>query len=133
MKHHHISLAFAKLNPIPTFSCVMIKKDLFENIDFNVAKKPFLDYYIWAQIAQNNEIYYLDKKLTNWRMRNESYASFKTNPIEDLNFAKQMNSINYKKNPMKRFIKNMEAYKKFCIRIHKDEILFFGRWYRLKG
>ena len=71
----NILQSFAKLNPVPTFSCVMLKKKLFDGIDFNATVKPWLDYYIWAQIAQNNDFYFIDKKLTNWRMHKDSYIS----------------------------------------------------------
>jgi len=130
----NVSTAFAKRNIIPTFSCVMLKKELFDGIDFNVAKKPCLDYYIWSQIAQNNDFYYINKKLTNWRMHKDSYISSKVQPLVDLKFEYQINNINYKKKPIKRFVKNLKASRKSILRIHfKDaKICFMGQWYYLK-
>ena len=129
----NISEAFVEINPVPTFSCVMAKKSLFEGLDFNAARKPVLDYYLWVQIAQDNEFYFLNKKLTNWRMSKNSYISTKVEPIIDLKFTQQMNNINYKKRPLKKFIKNIKAYRKYVIRIHSDKICFMGKWYYLKS
>ncbi len=128
----NVSQAFAKRDIVPTFSCVMLKKELFGGIDFNVAKKPCLDYYIWSQIAQNNDFYFINKKLTNWRMHKDSYISSKVQPLEDLKFTYQLNKVNYHKRPIKKFMKNLNAFRKFFIRIHSDEIYFMGQWYDLK-
>ena len=62
------------LNPIPTFSCVMVKKAVIENIDFDSPIKKALDLYIWFQVAKN-KFYYIDEKLTNWRMHKSSYIN----------------------------------------------------------
>ena len=62
------------LNPIPTFSCVMVKKDIIENIDFESPIKKALDLYIWLQLAKN-KFYFIDEKLTNWRMHKSSYIN----------------------------------------------------------
>ena len=63
-----------KINLIPTFSVVMTKKELLEKCDFNPICKSALDYYLWAQLA-NYKIYYINEKLTYWRMHQDSYIN----------------------------------------------------------
>ena len=62
-------------NLIPTFSCVMAKKDVFKNLDFDSPIKKALDYYLWLQLVKTNIFYYVNKKLTNWRMSKGSYIN----------------------------------------------------------
>ena len=73
-----LSPFFVYRNWIYTFSVVMCKKDLFNNCDFNSPLKTVIDYYLWAQIAQKTKIYYLNKKLTLWRIHKKSYLHVKT-------------------------------------------------------
>lgn len=63
-----------KLNIIPTFSVVMLKKELLKNCDFYPPCKASVDYYLWAQLC-NAKIYYLNKKLTYWRIHSGSYIN----------------------------------------------------------
>lgn len=63
-----------KLNVIPTFSVVMTKKTLLQECNFNPPCKASLDYYLWAQLANNN-VYYLNKNLTEWRIHSNSYIN----------------------------------------------------------
>ncbi len=64
---------FTEENLIPTFSVVAVKKSELEKCDFNVPySKAILDYYLWIQLA-DKYIYYIDKKLSNWRMHDNSY------------------------------------------------------------
>ena len=72
-------------NPIPTFSCVMAKKQLFNNLDYDCPIKPILDMYLWAQMMKQAQFYYVDKKLTNWRMHESSYIH-KQEPCEYLEY-----------------------------------------------
>lgn len=64
-------------NPIPTFSCVMLKKEILKSLDFNSPIKPLLDYYLWLQVAKRFEIYFINKKLTRWRKHPDSYINQK--------------------------------------------------------
>lgn len=63
-----------KINIIPTFSCVMTKKELLLKCNFKPLCKASLDYYLWAQLA-DHKIYFLDKKLTFWRIHSDSYIN----------------------------------------------------------
>lgn len=68
------SKIITKSNIIPTFSCVMVKRDLIKNCKFNAICKSALDHYLWAQLA-DKKIYYINKKLTKWRLHNDSYIN----------------------------------------------------------
>ena len=61
---------FKKDNLVPTFSCVAIKKELLISLDYNAPIKALLDYYLWMQVAQKESFYFINEKLTNWRMHN---------------------------------------------------------------
>ena len=122
---------FAKINLVPTFSVVMVHKSLLMNLDYNVAHKPLLDVYIWAQIAQKSDFYYIDKKLTNWRMHKDSYLSAEYPEKNKLKFKLQINSVVYYNNFLKRIFENFIAYRKYCIKVKKDKIYFMGKWYYL--
>lgn len=69
LKNKHVN------NYIQTFSIIMMKKDLFDNIDYNSPVKPWLDYYIWMQISQKTNCYYINEKLTNWLRHENSYIT----------------------------------------------------------
>lgn len=63
-----------KLNIIPTFSVVMVKKELLLNCNFNCPCKSSLDAYLWAQLSDKN-IYFFNKKLSYWRIHDNSYLN----------------------------------------------------------
>ncbi|MBO5737713.1 glycosyltransferase family 2 protein [bacterium] len=74
-------------NLIPTFSCVMVKKISCKNLNFNCPIKKGLDLYLWLQLLRTNDFYYIDKKLTNWRMHKSSYMnSEKINDYDSLKY-----------------------------------------------
>lgn len=64
-------------NMIPTFSIVMLRKNLLDEIDFNSPVKVWLDWHIWLQLVgkKKYQFFYINKKLTNWRMHNKSYIN----------------------------------------------------------
>jgi len=66
---------FSKHNFIPTFSCVMVEKDILLTCDFNTPSDPALDYWIFKQLANKTDFYYVDKKLTHWMMHKNSYIN----------------------------------------------------------
>lgn len=77
---------FEKINPVKTFSCVAIKKELLENIDFNTPVKQWVDYYLWMQVASKCKLYYIEEKLTKWRMHKNSYNNSKIPDKDGLMF-----------------------------------------------
>ena len=60
-------------NLILTFSSVMIKRELFENISFETPIDALLDWWLYIHIAYNTEAYYIKDKLTKWRQHKQSY------------------------------------------------------------
>lgn len=63
------------INPIPTFSVVMLKKELLRKCKFTPFCKSSLDYYLWAQLSSFCKFYYISKKLTYWRLHKDSYIN----------------------------------------------------------
>lgn len=64
----------SKSNIIPTFSCVMVKKELLLKTKYNPLCKNSIDHYLWAQLS-HKRIYYINKKLTKWRLHKDSYIN----------------------------------------------------------
>lgn len=89
---HNVSDVMHLFNCIPTFSCVMVKKDLFDEINFETPIKAFLDWWLWAQISTKTELYSINEELTYWRMHSDSYVN-SSNNINKLNFYTQLNNI----------------------------------------
>ena len=73
-------------NPIPTFSCVMIKKDLFNSLDFSSPLAQNIDWWLWAQVLSNHNVAYIDENLSIWRRHENSY-------ITSIDHAKMNNFI----------------------------------------
>lgn len=64
--------ALRGFNVIPTFSAVAIKKDLFQELNFDAPIPAWIDFWIYRQILKEHNLYYVPCKLTRWRMH-ESY------------------------------------------------------------
>lgn len=120
-------------NMVSTFSAVACKKELFDKIDYNSPINALLDYYLWMQIAQKTSLYYIDEKLTNWRMHNSYITKKNINPV---NFR----LFEYKKklliNPKLKFLSPLFygyfmalKLRKATIKIHAKErqIILFGK------
>jgi len=63
------------INLMPTFSCVMVKKEAILGCSFDNLYGPWLDWGLWLQIAYRYNFYYLPKNLTKWRMHPKSYIN----------------------------------------------------------
>ena len=61
-------------NPVPTFSCVLARTSLLENMDFNPPFAPWLDRWLWLQLCFKNKFYFINKKLTRWRLHDKSHT-----------------------------------------------------------
>ncbi|MDR1124396.1 MAG: glycosyltransferase [Elusimicrobiota bacterium] len=59
-------------NPVPSFSCVTARAELLEKLDFNPPFAPWLDRWLWLQLCFKNKFYFIDKKLTRWRLHDAS-------------------------------------------------------------
>ena len=129
---------FGKKNIIPTFSCVAIKKSLFNDLDFESPLPALLDYYLWLQISQSNDFYYIDEKLTNWRIHHKSYISDKTRNDDKkvLLFNLKKKEFVYKKNNIILYVLSslweyFVYFRRNFLKIHtKDrQVCFCGKWY----
>lgn len=123
------------INLLATFSAVMVKKDILETLDFNSPIKASLDWYLWFQVIQKNDVFYIDEMLTNWRMHEDSYSKELKRPDnkEILNSELLKNRFILYKNPIQRSIRNFLAYivyfKKMCFKWHPKEkvLIIFGK------
>lgn len=122
-------------NLISTFSSVMVRKDILRNLSFNSPIKASLDYYLWLQVVQKHDVYYIDEKLTNWRMHKDSYSNELKKPSSrdylELNLLK--NKFILYRNPIKRMLKNIWVYlvyfRKSFFKWHPKErmVMFLGK------
>lgn len=67
-------------NMILTFSCVMLKKSSIKSEYFNTPNDARIDWWLWIHLAYNNYFYYLDEKLTIWRLHDNSYIKQNKTP-----------------------------------------------------
>ena len=68
-----------KINLIPTFSVVMVRRELVLELDYNCPIRPYLDKFLWWQLAPGTMMYYCPEKLSNWRMHKGSYVNATAN------------------------------------------------------
>lgn len=116
------------INFIPTFSVVMIKPALFQNIDFNSPNKPALDFYLWLQIVKKCKFYFIDKKLTNWRMHKDSYIGTKIDIKSKYNFDRyRINCLYGKFGFFINLMNSLKYYRKKLIMIHSKEIILLNK------
>ncbi len=98
-----ISIADFRLhNWIVTFSCCMVKASLLKKCDItSVPRKANLDWWLWRQLSCNNTIFYLNQKLTYWRIH-ESYMVKESisSIIKQKDFLKKGDAVLIKKYPL---------------------------------
>lgn len=63
---------FQRFNYIATFSAIMIRRDLFDELNFDSPIPAWVDFWIYRQILNKTMLYYTDEKLTFWR-QHKSY------------------------------------------------------------
>ena len=123
---------FLFLNIIPTFSCVMLKKDTLCQLNFKAPYAPHLDWFLWMQIVYKAEVYYLDKPLTKWRIhpnsliqrtkrekRNNNKIIYKTIKLTILNAKLNRNFI------INAFLINYYSFIMILIKMHKKMVKKF--------
>ena len=109
------------------------KKELFSNIDFCSPVKPWLDYYLWLQIAEKTNCYYINEKLTNWRRHSVSYI---TKPIPELHVIKfrlkQLVLLKFYKPVLKSILKHT---RKLIIKVKskEKEVILFDKFKFING
>ena len=62
-------------NKIFTFSAVMAKRNDLLKLDFNTPIDSLLDWWLWIQLAYIGKFYYIQDKLTKWRLHKKSYIT----------------------------------------------------------
>ena len=58
------------VNYIPTFSAVMIRKDILTSLDYHSPVDAWIDFWLYRQILRKHLLFYTNEKLTSWRMHN---------------------------------------------------------------
>ena len=62
-------------NVVPSFSCVMARRDVLAGCDFQAPTPAWLDWWLWLQLASTARFAYLDNPLTRWRLHAHSYSA----------------------------------------------------------
>lgn len=68
-------------NMILTFSSVMVEKNALKDANYNATVDVLLDWWLWIHLAYKNKFYYIDEKLTFWRLHHESYLTKGKKPL----------------------------------------------------
>ena len=113
---------FKDINVVLTFSCVMMKKNIFDDIDFNSPVSQWLDYYLWLQIASKMKLYYINETLTKWRMHPNSYNNRKIDEKQSIYFDYTKYKFIYPKLP--KFLIYMAFLPKYFKYFRKKIIRF---------
>lgn len=71
----NIFKCFATKNPILTFSSIMIKKNLLTENLFNTKTDALFDWWLYINLAFENNFDYIPEKLTCWRIHEKSYIN----------------------------------------------------------
>ena len=89
---HNIHQMFAFENYIPTFSCVMLRKELLDNLDWSAPQPAWIDLWLWIQVSKKCNFYYISENLTFWRIHKDSYLNNAklTNPVLGYLFYKNI-------------------------------------------
>lgn len=66
---------FGVRNRIMTFSSVMVKKDCFQNFNWNCPSNKLFDWWFYIHIAYANKFLYIDIPLSFWRIHKGSFVS----------------------------------------------------------
>ena len=127
-----------RFNLIPTFSVVMVKRELMIDLNYNSFVKPLLDKHLWDQLVGVCKFYYLPKKLSNWCIHKDSYISVAVNDRDMLKFNLQQNAFLYS-NYFRRVLSNLKVYERYLKKIKRKyfrfhweekEMYLFGKCYR---
>lgn len=65
--------SFLLENRIPTFSCAMARAELLRAVSLRSPVPRWLDWWVWAQLAQCAKFAYVPEKLTRWRLHPKSW------------------------------------------------------------
>lgn len=71
----NIFKCFDTKNPVLTFSSIMIKKNLLTENLFNTKTDALFDWWLYINLAFENNFDYIPEKLTRWRIHEKSYIN----------------------------------------------------------
>lgn len=69
------------LEIISNFSSTMMRKSVFEGLNFDTPIAPYLDWWLFSQITYLHDSYFVNEKLTHLRLHTKSYISNTQNKI----------------------------------------------------
>lgn len=124
-KKYPASLAYETLmlEIISNFSSTMMRKSVFEGLDFNTPIAPYLDWWLFSQITYLSDSYFLNEKLTHLRLHTKSYISNTQSKI----------TINAKKDMFRKLLNLLEKssdskrYKELISKIFEEKSTKTGR------
>lgn len=61
------------INVIPTFSCIMLKREALAKVDLIPPVSRWLDWWLWLQVSEIACFTYMDVRCTVWRRHRRSY------------------------------------------------------------
>lgn len=64
-------------NIFPTFSAVMFRKEAADKVNWDSPVRGWTDWFVWAQMCQDAKVSFCPKKLTCWRLHDDSQNSKK--------------------------------------------------------
>lgn len=122
---------FTRSNYIVTFSACCVNKVLLQSCDFlGVNKKTALDWWLWRQICWHNRIYYLNRKLTFWRLHSDSYTNRQALLDRQLHmqFMEDLDKIIARRSyysilQENRTFQDLKSYQKILTRASKSKLL----------
>lgn len=94
-------------NFIPTFSCVVVRKNLLEDCSFDCPVPAWIDWFLWIQVAQHTKVSFIDRKLVFWRIHNTSQNNKK-------NLREYLRHYRIFRQAVKKRLSEMEVENKFC-------------------
>ena len=120
-KKYPASLAYETLmlEIISNFSSTMMRKSVFDGLDFDTPIAPYLDWWLFSQITYLQQAYFINEKLTFLRLHTKSYISNTKDKI----------TVETKKDMFNKLLKLLEKssdeskYKKLIAKIFEEKSL----------
>lgn len=91
---------FRRANWVLSFSCCMAKRAALQALDFDGNSWPeHTDWWLWRQMAAQYPLYYVDKKLTAWRMHRSFVTGAAPSPERWNRFRRDMDRLLAQRHP----------------------------------
>ena len=131
----NVSDVFIKCNFVPTFSSVMLKKNILKKINYNSPVPQWLDTFLWSQLVDIHQFYFINEKLTCWRLHQESQNNCKVkSELQDFFYRSIEHNI-LKSQPLLLICKKIKKLRRKIIRLRLrdreltlfNKKIFFGK------